>query len=79
MALRIPHRRLVHRADHRGGFLDVALGTDRARARDPADRVRCRDGPARAEVAILERASQRRASARSARGMLSPTARVRFG
>jgi len=79
VALWLQHRRLVRRADHRGGFLDVALGTNRARARDPADRVPCRDGPARAETAILERAPQRRASTRSARGMLSPAARVRFG
>ena len=79
VALRIQHRRLVHRADHRGGFLDVALGTNRSRPRDPADCVPCRDGPARAETAILERAPQRRASTRSARGMLSPAARVRFG
>ena len=59
VALWLEHRCFPHRADHRGGVLDVALGPGRARARDAAHRLPRRHGAARPAPLFSERAAER--------------------
>ena len=59
LALRLEHRRFLHRADRRGGVLDVALGPGRAGACDAPHRLPRGDGTACAAARFSQRSAER--------------------